>query len=93
MKGSSHAFCSECGTYLYFQADGHDGVTVLIGTIDALYMFGEGREEGDGVPEGGFGKALCACFGGNEWCKNEIRGVTDEIPMLLRGKRSDGNVD
>jgi len=61
--------------------------------VDPLYLFGDGAGEGNGVPKGGYGIALANGGGSHEWCGNEIKGVTDNIPFLGRklGKRYDGN--
>jgi len=66
-------------------------VTVMVGTVDALYLFGEGSDQVEGVPKEGYGRALASGMGASEWCGNEIKGVTDEIPLLFRGKRHEGN--
>lgn len=68
-------------------------IDVAVGTIDPLFLFGEGAggdgkmEKGDGevegeVPKEGFGRALCSGAGGHVWCVNEIPGVTDRMEYL-----------
>jgi hypothetical protein len=90
VEGNEQWFCAECGTYLYWHKAGLDRLSILAPTVDALYLFGEGAD-GVEVPEGGFGRALCSGLGGSEWCKNEIKGITDNIPLLFRGPRFEGN--
>lgn len=57
--GSQRGFCGECGSFLYIKpaAAGHELVTIAVGTVDALYLIGEGAD-GKDVPKGGFGFAL-----------------------------------
>ncbi|KAF7539882.1 hypothetical protein G7054_g1733 [Neopestalotiopsis clavispora] len=86
-------FCSECGSFLYIRpaaSEDYTRVTIAVGTVDALYLFGEGAD-GEEVPVGGFGRALANGGGDHEWCRNEIPGVTDKIALLgrERGKRWD----
>jgi hypothetical protein len=86
-------FCSECGSFLYIRpasSEDYTRVTIAVGTIDALYLFGEGAD-GEEVPVGGFGRALANGGGDHEWCRNEIPGVTEKIALLgrERGKRWD----
>jgi hypothetical protein len=92
-KGSHRAFCGNCGSVLYWRCEGSERVTVLVGTIDPLYLMGEGVAPDDvgGVPEDGFGRALGSGLGMSEFCANEIKGVTDEIPLLFRGRRFEGS--
>lgn len=84
-KIASRPFCGECGSVIYYKADGGN-VCVALGTVDPLYLFGEGAD-GVEVPAEGFGRALLSGLGENLWCKNEIKGVTDDIGLLSRGKR------
>lgn len=64
---------------------------MAIGTVDPLYLFGEGAEAAGGeVPSGGFGRALANCCGGHEWVRNEVPGVTDELDLLGVGPRGRG---
>lgn len=61
-----------------------------MGTIDPVYIFGEGAE--DGVK--GFGLALAGGGGYHRWVGNEIVGVTDGVGILGcdgRGSRALGN--
>lgn len=62
---------------------------ITTGSIDPLYLFGEGADDGQGeVPKEGFGRALANMGGGSSWCANEIPGVTDGIEVLRRGERN-----
>lgn len=63
--------------------DSSERITIAVGTVDPLYLFGEDAD-GKDVPEGGFGRALASGGGNHEWCRNEIKGVTDQIPILGR---------
>lgn len=49
-----------------------------MGSIDPLYLFGEGAED----KGKGFGLALAGGGGYHSWCGNEIPGVTDGIAIL-----------
>ena len=87
-------FCGKCGSFLLWSLEGSDHVSFAVGTVDALYLFGEGAEDRDDVPKHGFGEILANGGGGHEFCRNEIKGVTDDIPLLgqKRGKRFDGDL-
>ncbi|KAM0322005.1 hypothetical protein ACHAQA_009747 [Verticillium albo-atrum] len=81
-------FCGSCGSFLYWKSNAGKGLSLSIGSVDPLYLFGEGAEGTNGeVPEAGFGKVLCNGLGGTEWCLNEMSGVTDDMPLLHAGKR------
>lgn len=77
---------------MYFRQDGKDRINLTVGTIDPLYLFGEGAD-GVQVPTGGYGRALASGMGGHEFSANEIPGVTDDMPLMLRGKRIEGKSD
>lgn len=73
-------------------------MSLAVGTIDPLYLFGEGSEgvetglqEGEvgPIPKNGYGLALAGGGGDHGWCANEIPGVTDNVPVLglARGRR------
>ncbi|KAK1760114.1 Mss4-like protein [Echria macrotheca] len=82
-KGNSRPFCRECGSYMGWRAEGGPNMSIAIGTVDPLYLFGEGWEESGGeVPRGGFGRALANSCGYHEWTRNEIPGVTDNLEMV-----------
>lgn len=87
--GANRGFCAECGSLVYWKRISKDRISLAVGTVDALYMFGEGAD-GIEVPEGGFGKALVSGLGLCEFTGNEIKGVTDDMPLLNRGTRSAG---
>jgi len=48
-------------------------------------LFGEGAD-GTEVPDGGYGRVLAAGEGNHWWTGNEIRGVTDDIPVAGCGR-------
>lgn len=83
---AARPFCSECGSVMYFKPDGGDYLSVAVGTVDPLYLIGEGAD-GVEIPKEGFGRALISGLGTNLWCKNEIKGVTDDVPLLNRAER------
>ncbi|KAH8678015.1 Mss4-like protein [Xylariales sp. PMI_506] len=85
-------FCTGCGSFLYWkpvgsdddagaEREGQDRICIAVGSVDPLYLFGEGAD-GVEVPEGGFGFALANGGGRHLWCDNEIKGVTDKLPIL-----------
>ena len=78
-------FCRECGAWIYFQRVGEDVMYLAVGTIDPLYLFGEGAD-GVSVPEDGFGRALISGGGDHCWVTNEIKGVTDNMGFVGRDK-------
>ncbi|KAI0184890.1 Mss4-like protein [Xylaria flabelliformis] len=82
-------FCTKCGSFLYWRhADTSvsDRIGVAVGTVDPLFLFGEGAD-GTQVPKGGFGHILSNGGGGHLWCDNEIPGVTDKMEFLQSGRR------
>lgn len=82
-EGNARGFCTHCGTFLYWRREAGPNISVAIGTVDPLYLFGEGWEDSEGeVPKGGFGRALASGGGGHEWVGNEIPGVTDGLDIL-----------
>ncbi|KAK4182986.1 Mss4-like protein [Podospora australis] len=90
-EGRARGFCGDCGTFLYWRREAGPNISVAIGTVDPLYLFGEGHEATNGeVPKEGFGKALAYGGGGHEWVKNEIKGVTDDLKIVGAGKDGRG---
>ncbi|KAK4221510.1 Mss4-like protein [Podospora fimiseda] len=86
--GKARGFCVNCGTFLYWRREEGPNISIAIGTIDPLYLFGEGWEESEGeVPKGGFGRALANACGGHEWVKNEVPGVTEGLVLVGGGGR------
>ncbi|KAI0965639.1 Mss4-like protein [Xylaria arbuscula] len=80
--------CGTCGSFLYWRRVSPQvgDIYVSVGSIDPLFLFGEGAD-GEEVPKGGFGVALVSGRGGHVWCGNEIPGVTDQHVMgLLHGR-------
>lgn len=92
-RASAHGergFCGECGCFLFWRLldDGTpetDYTAIAVGSVDPLYLFGEGAD-GFEVPEGGFGIALANGGGEHSWCANEMKGVTDGMEVLGRGR-------
>ena len=62
-----------------------------MGSVDALYLIGEGAGDGNEVPPGGYAAALAGGGGDHEWVANEIKGVTDNMPLFQKGKRWDSD--
>ncbi|ROT41446.1 glutathione-dependent formaldehyde-activating GFA [Sodiomyces alkalinus F11] len=95
-ESGRRGFCGECGSVLFWRSVAGRTISPTIGSVDPLYLFGEGAGArfggGEDVPAEGFGRVLCS---GTyvEWCANEIKGVTDDIPLLFRGKRLQGNAE
>ncbi|KAL2125528.1 hypothetical protein VTJ04DRAFT_1893 [Mycothermus thermophilus] len=82
-ENCARAFCGECGTFLYWRLETGPNICLPVGTIDPLWLFGEGREESEEeVPPGGFGRALVNACGEHLWIKNQIPGVTDNLTIL-----------
>ncbi|KAF1810553.1 hypothetical protein P152DRAFT_420420 [Eremomyces bilateralis CBS 781.70] len=86
--GNSRGFCTSCGSMMYWRTNAGPHISVPIGTVDPLFLFGEGAD-GVEVPKEGFGMALMRCGGGHEWCGNEIPGVTrkEDISLFKRGEQ------
>ncbi|KAK5651585.1 hypothetical protein OQA88_11858 [Cercophora sp. LCS_1] len=90
-EGNARGFCGECGTLLYWRREAGPNISIAIGTVDPLYLFGEGWEHMNGeVPKEGFGRALASGCGGHEWVRNEIKGVTDDLALLGAGTQGRG---
>lgn len=91
------SFCSECGSWITWgptnPAERGDGIEFAVGTVDQIYLIGDGVEKvhtaADGtqqtIPEKGYGFALASGSGTHFWTENEIAGVTDSI--LARGRK------
>lgn len=60
---------------------------MAVGTIDPLYLIGEGAGEGGEVPKTGFGNVLVNAKGHHEYTVCEIKGVTDGMEYLWKGTR------
>ncbi|KAK3379216.1 Mss4-like protein [Lasiosphaeria ovina] len=82
---AERGFCTACGSLLYWRPIGGSYTCFTIGTVDPLYLTGQG--EGGGSETGGYGLALASGEGYHYWCSNEIPGVTDGgVPLLGPGK-------
>ncbi|KAK3306825.1 uncharacterized protein B0T15DRAFT_552908 [Chaetomium strumarium] len=82
---AEYLICKCCGSFICWRLTSAwtDLVCFTVGTVDPLYLFGEGAD-GVEVPWEGFGMALANGGGTHLYCMNEIRGVTDEIEILGR---------
>ena len=56
-------------------------MSIAIGTIDPLYLWGEGAD-GVEVPVGGYGRVLASGNGLHFYCQNTIPGVTDRDSLI-----------
>ena len=89
-EGHARGFCSQCGSFMYWRREAGPNISVAIGTVDPLYLFGEGWEKTQGeVKPGGFGRALANSCGGHEWVQNEVPGVTDNLELVGVGGRGE----
>ncbi|KAL2127316.1 hypothetical protein VTI74DRAFT_10937 [Chaetomium olivicolor] len=90
-EGNARGFCNQCGSFLYWRREAGPYISIAIGTVDPLYLFGEGWEKSNGeVPQGGYGRALANNCGDHEWTGNEIPGVTDNLEFVGVGPRGRG---
>ncbi|EMT71363.1 Mss4-like protein [Fusarium oxysporum II5] len=90
-KNIARGFCGDCGSFLFWHPDGKD-ISVATGSLDAKYLFGEGVEDTkSGVPQEGFAKEIFSGHFNVEFCESEIKGVTDDMPILHKGKRCQGD--
>ncbi|EWZ86015.1 hypothetical protein BFJ70_g4232 [Fusarium oxysporum] len=90
-KNIARGFCGDCGSFLFWHPDGKD-ISVATGSLDAMYLFGEGVEDTKGgVPQEGFSKEIFSGHFNVEFCESEIKGVTDDMPILHKGKRCQGD--
>ncbi|KAK4032544.1 Mss4-like protein, partial [Parachaetomium inaequale] len=87
---AERVICGECGSWIYWKPDSDDYVCFTVGTVDPLYLFGEGAD-GVEVPKEGFGLALANGGGEHCWVGNEIKGVTDQMELL--GKKRGWRVE
>lgn len=59
---------------------------------DPAYLFGEGAERMDGrVPAEGYANQIFGGWFNVEFCESEIEGVTNNMPILHKGKRCQGD--
>ncbi|KAK0619990.1 Mss4-like protein [Immersiella caudata] len=89
---AQRGFCANCGSLIYWKPKGGDYTSFAVGTVDALYLWGEGAD-GVTVPKEGWGRVLAAGEANHWWTGNEIKGVTDNIPAAGygRGKKWKGD--
>ncbi|KAG5749167.1 hypothetical protein H9Q72_012564 [Fusarium xylarioides] len=87
----ARGFCGDCGSFLFWHPDGQD-ISIATGSLDPLYLFGEGVEDIESeVPSDGFAKEIFSGHFNVEFCESEIKGVTDDMPILHKGKRCHGD--
>ncbi|KAI1212696.1 glutathione-dependent formaldehyde-activating GFA [Annulohypoxylon truncatum] len=70
--GFQRAFCTGCGSFLYWRDESRDDVALAVGTVDPEFL-------------SEYGFALANASGDNVWCQNEIKGVTDGMIGKERG--------
>ncbi|KAI1327685.1 hypothetical protein F5Y16DRAFT_186498 [Xylariaceae sp. FL0255] len=99
---AERGFCADCGSLMYWRRVGSDTVSIAVGSVDPLFLVGQGAEEynkksgkgksegvndSDGVPEGGFGIALVNGGGGHLWCTMIIPGITERMGDWFTGAK------
>ncbi|KAI1747509.1 Mss4-like protein [Xylaria castorea] len=88
---AERGFCTRCGSFLYWRRvepeTERTSISIAVGTVDPLFLLGEGADGTTEVPKGGFGVALANGAGRHLWCENEIPGVTDKMEYLHGGRR------
>lgn len=92
--GRRRGFCRDCGSTLYWKDEKRTDLELALGTVDEEFMIGSYGEPSRAtttappVPTAdGYGFALANCSGVNEFCENEIKGVTDGLATWQRGSR------
>ncbi|KAI1448977.1 glutathione-dependent formaldehyde-activating GFA [Annulohypoxylon stygium] len=70
--GIQRAFCTECGSFLYWRDESCNTLALAVGTVDPEFL-------------SEYGFALANASGDNVWCENEIKGVTDGMIGKERG--------
>jgi hypothetical protein len=87
----TRGFCETCGSFLFWHPRGDD-ISIATGSLDPLYLLGEGAGSTNGrVPNNGFANQIFSGKFNIEFCGNEIHGVTDDMPVLHKGKRCKGD--
>jgi hypothetical protein len=87
----ARGFCGDCGSFLFWHPDGGD-ISIATGSLDPLYLFGEGVENKKSeLPSDGLAKEIFSGRFNVEFCESEIKGVTDDMPILHKGKRCQGD--
>ncbi|KAI1801735.1 Mss4-like protein [Daldinia bambusicola] len=70
--GIQRAFCTNCGSFLYWRDESRDDIEIAVGCVDPEFL-------------SEFGFALANASGHNVWCENEIKDVTDHFLNKERG--------
>lgn len=86
----ARGFCGDCGSFLFWHPGGQD-ISIATGSLDPLYLFGEGVEGKSEIPPDGYAKEIFSGHFNVEFCESEIKGVTDGMPILHKGKRCQGD--
>ena len=77
--GVQRAFCSECGSFLYWRRETDEQTSLAVGCIDPEFLVGKGKDVGGGAEAEGFGMLLAKPTQ-HLWVENTIKGVTDKMP-------------
>ncbi|GKU11782.1 glutathione-dependent formaldehyde-activating gfa [Fusarium langsethiae] len=84
-------FCDTCGSILFWHPRGKD-ISIATGSLDPIYLFGEGAEGTDvRMPSEGFAGQIFSGWFNVEFCGSEIKSITDNMPVLQKGKRCQGD--
>ncbi|EKJ75130.1 hypothetical protein FPSE_04688 [Fusarium pseudograminearum CS3096] len=84
-------FCDTCGSFLFWHPRGK-AISIATGSLDPIYLFGEGAEStGDHIPKEGVAGQIFSGWFNVEFCESEIKGITDDMPVLHKGKRHQGD--
>ncbi|CAG7559757.1 unnamed protein product [Fusarium equiseti] len=87
----SRGFCDTCGSFLFWHPDGND-ISIATGSLDPVYLLGEGAERTAGrVPAEGYASQIFGGWFNVEFCGSEIKGITDDMPILHKGNRCQGD--
>ncbi|KAF4450476.1 hypothetical protein F53441_6475 [Fusarium austroafricanum] len=86
-EGIKRGFCGNCGSFLFWHPDGQD-ISMALGSLDALYLFGEGAEDTKSeVPSEGYAKEILSGHFNVEFCESEIKGVPCKNSICLQRHR------
>ncbi|KAF5704976.1 glutathione-dependent formaldehyde-activating gfa [Fusarium globosum] len=90
-KSIARGFCGDCDSLLFWHPHGKD-ISIATGSLDALYLFGQGVEDKKrDVPLNWFAREIFSGHFNLEFCESEIKGVTGDMPILHNGKRFQGD--